>query len=350
MKRATAKKPNKKRLSFGVRATAVIFLCLLFSLLVCVGFAYFADAFHWTIAANIFLFGLFLVGVSAAITLVAFRLFASHIFREEQQMHLLLEEISKGNFDVQLPPTKDRYLNATVDNLNKVIEELRGIKILRNSFISDFSHEMKTPMISINGFAELLMGDVTDAERKEYATVIYDESRRLTKLAENILLLNKINAQAIVGKGAPYALDEQLRLCISQFMRELEAKKLQVECNAEPVLYTGDPDLLQQVWVNLLSNAIKYSPQGGTVTFSLAVKDGSAVVKVTDEGCGMDEETRRHAFDQFYQGDTSHSSEGNGLGLAIAHRIVELCEGSIEIVSAPDEGSTFVVTLPLSEK
>lgn len=343
-------KKRCKRFSNVTRTTMVVFICLFVSILLTLGLSYLISLTKWNITANLFLYVVLLLAVSAILTIVIFRLTAAKIMSSEEKIQQLLSEIAKGNFDVQVPLTQNEHLNKTISDINKVLQELKSVKIMRSDFISSFSHELKTPMVTINGFAELLLNDdVTEDERKEYARIIYDESNRLTKLSKNILLMTKLNAQAIVQSKTKYALDEQIRQCISQFMREISAKNLQVECDADSVLYTGDADLLQQVWINLFSNAIKFSPQGGEISIEVKQKGDFAIVRVLDEGCGMDEHTLNHIYDQFYQGDSSHITEGNGLGLSIVQRIVQLCEGEISVYSRPDEGSTFTVKLPLND-
>lgn len=349
-----SEKNKKKRterpaeLSLITRTTLVVFLCLVAAILLTVVLHSVATVLNWELSGNLFLYILLLLGISGVITMVAFRLFASKLMSYEQNIREILDEIAKGNFDVQIPLTKSNYANKTIEDINKVLQELKSVKIMRSDFVSNFSHEMKTPMVTINGFAELLLSDdVTEDERKEYARIIYDESKRLTTLAQSTLLMNKLNAQAIVQNKTEYSLDEQIRQCIAQFMQKINEKNLQIECDAEPVTFLGDTDLLQQVWINLFSNAIKFSPQGGSIFVTLKTEENNAVIRIVDEGCGMDEETLKHAFDQFYQGDSSHTTEGNGLGLSIVQRIVQLCEGNVTVRSRPDEGSTFTVRLPL---
>lgn len=337
------------RFSLVARVTIIVFLCLVASVLLTWGLASFLSSLG-ELTANLLLYILLLLGISALITVIIFRIVAPPLMISEQKIQEILDQIAKGNFDVKIPLTHSRYANHTIESANAVLEELKSLKIMRSDFISNFSHELKTPMVTINGFAELLLAeDVSEAERKEYAQIIYDESRRLTKLSKNILLLNKLNTQKLSQEQSDYALDEQLRQSLSQFMREIECKNLQVECHAEALNFRGDADLLQQVWINLISNAIKFSPEGGKIDVSLEKKNNTAVVRISDEGCGMDEETVKHIFDQFYQGDSSHTTEGNGLGLSVAQRIVELCGGAILVHSQPGKGSVFNVILPLKK-
>ena len=333
--------------SSGFTATIIVFFSLLVSVVISFFLVVILSYFNLNPFGNLIIFSLLLLGVSAVIVLITFRIFSAKFTTSEKRIRNILDEIAKGNFDVRVPLTKSKYLNKSIMDINTVIEELNSVKIMRNDFISDFSHEFKTPIVSINGYAELLLeGNLTEKEQKEYAQIIYDESLRLSKLSKNILLLNNLNSSNFVQNKTEFSLDEQIRQCISLFTREITAKNLETECSEEPVLYQGDADLLQQVWINLLSNAIKFSPPNGSLTIILHSDEKSVTVSVCDEGCGMDEETKKHIFDQFYQGDKSRKTDGNGLGLSIVHRIVDLCHGSISVESFPDEGTTFTVTLP----
>jgi signal transduction histidine kinase len=342
--------PNRKHKNVVFTATIIVVLSLLLSAVLCFGFACLLSYCGIKPASNFFTATILPLGISAIVFFIVFQIFTTRLATTEKELRKLLEELAKGNFDVQIPLTKNKYANKSIEDINKVLTELNSVKLMRTNFISDFSHEFKTPIINIHGFAELLLEeDISTADRIEYAQIIFDESNRLTNMAKNVLLLNKLNTQGIVCNKTRFSLDEQLRTCISPFMREITKKKLQVECNAAETYFNGDADLLSQVWTNLLSNAIKFSHPSGNLAITLKTEENSIVVEIADEGCGMDEETQKHIFDQFYQGDKSHSTDGNGLGLSIAKRIVEMCNGTISVRSARDVGTTFIVTLPAEE-
>lgn len=344
---------NKKRgpVTMGIYCTLIVFLCLVTSFILTFAFTLIANFFHWNFSANLLLYALIILGVSAAITIISFRIFSSRLMSSEQAIKRLLREIAHGNFDVQLPHTNIRYLDDSITDINTVLAELKSVKIMRNNFISDFSHELKTPMVTISGFAELLLGDCTDEERKEYADIIFEESKRLTKLSGNILLLNKINGKTVEQDMTTFDLNEEVSRCVCEQSRKAIEKNVELhyDGNGKSIPFFGDKDLLKQVWINLLNNSVKYTPSGGHVNIFVAEAEREIQVRVSDDGIGMDEETVKHAFDQFFQADASHASEGNGLGLSIAHRIVQLYNGKIEITSAPGQGSTFTVTLPVSK-
>ena len=233
-------------------------------------------------------------------------------------------------------------------NFNLMVEELGSIEMLRNDFINDFSHEFRTPIVSIRGFARQLQDEDLPAEkRREYAGIIVRESERLSRMAANILLLARFESQQIVTGSEDYELDEQLRNCVILLEKDWSGRGIDMELDLEPLRIGGNEEMLSHVWINLLDNAIKYSKDGGTVTLACGMVGGEARVSIRDEGPGMDEATARHIFEKFYQGDRSHSGKGNGLGLPIARRIVELCGGRIDVESAEGQGSMFTVSLPL---
>lgn len=344
------RKTASKRLKLFPRLLLFIVCCLAASALMTSIFYFFVTVvLKLTLPHLVFVYFLTLAACVGVASALLSRALGSLWEQSEKEIDRILKEIANGNFDVQINLTKNERVNQSINNINKVLQELKSVKILRNDFISNFSHEFKTPLVNINGFAELLLSDdLTEKERKEYAQIIYDESNRLASLSSNTLLMNKLSAQKIVQNKRPYALDEQIRQCVAQFYCELNAKNLQIECEAEPIVFCGDEGLLQRVWINLLSNAVKFSNEGGKLTVILVKEGKNAAVSVADEGCGMTEETTAHIFDEFYQGDTSHKTDGNGLGLSIVKRIVELCDGTVTVTSTPGKGSVFTVRLPLS--
>ena len=267
-----------------------------------------------------------------------------------QKLVRSMNELAAGNFDVRIEQEKGyrpTEMRAFVDSFNKAAEQLGGTEILRKDFINNFSHEFKTPIVSINGFAELLLEDdeMPPEERQEYLTVIRDESKRLTALAANILTLNRIESQTILTDKETFPLDEQLRQSVLVTQQKWRDKALEFDADLPAASYTGSEALLKEVWLNLLDNAAKFSPEGGRVGVTLKREKNALTVCVTDQGEGMDAETQQHIFEQFYQGDTSHTTQGNGLGLSMVKMVLELHGGSIAVDSAPGQGSRFTVTL-----
>lgn len=263
-----------------------------------------------------------------------------------------MKELANGNFAVRVEHAEHGYTPREMvefeQSFNKAAKELGSTEILRKDFINNFSHEFKTPIVSISGFADLLLEkQLPPEDQKEYLTIIRDESRRLADLATNILTLNRVESQTILTDKAAFPLDEQLRQSVLVTQQKWRQKELDFDADLVPAEYTGSEGLLKEVWLNLLDNAAKFSPEGGTVAVNLRKEKSALMVSVTDQGEGMRADTQAHIFEQFYQGDTSHTTQGNGLGLAMVKKVLELHGGSIQVNSAPGQGSCFTVTLPI---
>ena len=260
-------------------------------------------------------------------------------------------KIAKGDFSVRITPLRlvqaGANFNDIIDCFNQMAEELSGVETLRTDFVANVSHEMKTPLAVMQNYGTLLQRpDLTEAQRLEYARAITDGSRRLADLMTNVLRLNRLEKQQIYPRTEEYDLSEQLCRCLLQFESVWERENIEIETDiAENVLLRADGELLELVWTNLLSNAFKFTPSGGWVSLSLTADENSAIVSVSDTGCGMSPETGAHIFEKFYQGDTSHATAGNGLGLALVKRIMDITGGEISVKSAPGVGSTFTVQL-----
>lgn len=257
--------------------------------------------------------------------------------------------VAKGDFTIRLNEDhKDFILNDVIKSFNKMTDELSGIELFRQNFINNFSHEFKTPIVSIRGFAkQLTLDTITDEQRKEYASIIVREAERLTKISSNILLLTKFEHQQIINNPVLFDLDEQLRNCIILFEEEWSKKNLNLIIELEPISYYSNEEMLSHVWVNLLSNAIKFCKENGTILVSSYQKEDSVFVEIKDDGVGIPKKTISHIFEKFYQEDSSHKSEGNGLGLSLVKRIVELCGGEIMVKSELKKGTTFTIQLPI---
>ena len=260
------------------------------------------------------------------------------------------KRVAKGDFSVQLPLESGRgEMTDLVRSFNRMTKELSGIEMFRTDFINSFSHEFKTPIVSIRGFArQLQRDDISDEERREYATIIADESTRLANLATNVLLLSKLENQQIVTEKTDFHLDEQLRSCILLLEKQWEQKNLEMIIDLQEVTCRGNAEMLSQAWVNLINNAIKFTPESGSIGVNLIQTDDVVTVQISDTGIGMDRDTQAHIFEKFYQGDKSHHGEGNGLGLAMVKRIIDLHRGKITVESVKGHGSTFTVQLPVN--
>ncbi len=276
------------------------------------------------------------------------------IVKPMRSMTWHMGELAKGDFSIRMPPNERIEINEAkqfTKSFNKAAEELSGIEIMRANFISDFSHEFRTPIASISGFAQLLRDqNLSEEERDEYLDIIIDESRRLSNLSEDILNLSRMESSNILTNVGTIDVAEGLRRSIAIVEPNANEKNIAVTVDIDETQVIGNADYLSQLWTNILQNAVKFTPKGGSIKISLknsqVQKTKSVTCTISDDGCGMDESTRTHLFERFYQGDTSHAQEGNGLGLALCKRIVDLHGGTIRVISAPGKGSTFVVTLP----
>ena len=263
------------------------------------------------------------------------------------------EEIRQGNFKVRMnEQTVIGELNNLMRSFNSMADELEATELFRNDFINSFSHEFKTPIVSIRGFARQLQRDndqhtLTDGQRKEYTDIIAYESDRLARLSSNILTLTKFENQQIVTDKTEFYLDEQIRRTVLLLEKQWTAREVNIELELDDIRYHFNEEMLAQMWLNLIGNAIKFSHRGGTVYVRCRVKQNNVCVDISDSGDGMNEKALQKIFDKFYQCDTSHKSEGNGLGLAIVKRIAELANAEITVKSEPGKGTAFSVKLPL---
>ena len=260
------------------------------------------------------------------------------------------EKIMQGDFSVRITPLRgagSESFNQIIEAINKMAEELSGTETLRTDFIANVSHELKTPLAVMGNYGALLQKPgITEEERVEYAKSISEASRRLAQLITNILKLNKLENQQIFPKAEEYDLGEQLCGCLLQFENAWEQKNLNIETDIDDdVRIRSDAELLSLVWNNLISNAVKFTPEDGTIGVSLKAESGYVTVAVSDTGCGIKPEVGQHIFEKFYQGDTSHATQGNGLGLALVKRVVDILNGEISVQSVYGQGTTFTVKI-----
>lgn len=260
------------------------------------------------------------------------------------------EKFMKGDFSVRISPMQgagSEGFNQIIIAINSMAQELSGIETLRTDFVSNVSHEMKTPLSVMQNYGTLLQGaELSQEKRIEYAKGVTDASRRMADMMTNILKLNRLENQQIFPKMEVFDLGEQLCECLLQYESVWEKANIEIETDiAEDVKVKADAELLSLVWNNLFSNAFKFTEAGGTVSVSLAATSHHAIVKVRDTGCGMTPEIGAHIFEKFYQGDTSHSTQGNGLGLALVKRVVDIMQGEINVESTVGKGTTFAVKI-----
>jgi signal transduction histidine kinase len=261
-----------------------------------------------------------------------------------------INRLAAGDFSVRLRMPSAGSFTELTTSFNRMAEELGSIEMLRADFVDDFSHEFKTPIVSIKGFAEELKhDDLTPEQRNEYLDIIIHESSRLSQLATNVLNLSRVEKQTILGNLARFDLTEQVRRCVLLFENKWEQRRLNLNVELDEVAITGDEELLSQVWLNLIDNAVKFTPEGGCVDIRLQKGESNVLFSIRDDGYGISEEMQRHIFEKFYQGDDSHAVPGNGLGLSIARRIVTLHSGEIRCQSEEGAGTEFTVSLPIGD-
>lgn len=266
------------------------------------------------------------------------------------------EKIMQGDLTTRIQPLEG-YINSVgtfneiIVYFNRMAEELSNIETLRTDFISNVSHELKTPLAIMQNYGMILQqSNLPEEKRLEYAKAITDASRRLADLISNILKLNKLENQQIFPSKQTYNLGEQLCECLLNFEDAWESKNLEIDTDIEENVYVEtDLELLNLVWNNLFSNAIKYTEPGGSVFLQLKTDNDAAIVQITDTGCGISKEVGQHMFEKFYQGDTSHAMQGNGLGLALVKRVVDIVHSDIFVESEVGKGSTFTVKLRRKE-
>ena len=295
------------------------------------------------------------LAVESAIIVFVFSLFREKYIRKPlNRLGEAARKVANGDYTVRLAPMrkdgkKDEF-EVLFDDFNTMTEELASTEMLKNDFISNVSHELKTPLAVMQNYATILQsGNLTEDESMEYAGKIAEASRRLSVLVTNILQISRLENQKIVTHSASFNLSEQLSRCALGFENIWEEKGLEIETEMDQnVLLESDEELLDIVWNNLLSNAIKFTEPGGTIRITVK-RDGEwAVVAIEDNGCGMTEEAQKHVFDKFYQADLSHATAGNGLGLALVRQIISLLKGEIRVESAPGIGTEFEIHLRIN--
>ena len=302
-----------------------------------------------TLAAKITMVNVVFIGFGMAVIDCLRRKFT--VERPVRKITEATSRMIEGDFSVRIEPIMkmgaDDSFNEIIECINKMAEELSGVETLRTDFIANVSHEMKTPLAVMQNYGILLQApDLPENTRIEYAKVISDSSRRLADMMTNILKLNRLENQKIYPNFSTFDLGEQLCESLLQYESVWEKKGIDIETDiAEGVSVSADAELLMLVWNNLFSNAFKFTESGGRVTLSLTTDGDFATVRVADTGCGMTAEIGAHIFEKFYQGDTSRATAGNGLGLALVKRVVDIMQGEISVESAVGVGTTFTVRI-----
>ncbi len=260
------------------------------------------------------------------------------------------EKIARGDFSVRLKIKREYGKYSEYDlimaNLNKMAIELEKNEVLKTDFISNVSHEIKTPLAVIQNYTILLEDQTLDNEtRKNYSKILIGASKRITDLITNILKLNKLENQEIQEKHEKFNLTDSLAESVVAFESIIENKGIELNCDFDEVSVFSSKSLLEIVWNNLISNAIKFTPSDGRIDVVLRQKGKDAEISVKDTGCGMTSEVGSRIFEKFYQGDTSHSTQGNGLGLALVKKVIDILGGEISVQSEIGKGTTFTILL-----
>ena len=281
--------------------------------------------------------------VGSVVTLVMSRYFFDPI----KKLGKAMEQVADGDFSVRLDEkSSSKEIMEVYTGFNMMAHELSATEILQTDFVSNVSHEFKTPINAIEGYAMLLQGGQPTDDQALYVEKILLNTHRLSDLVGNILLLSRIDNQAISAAATTYRLDEQIRQAILLLENKWATKDLDVDVDLEEIFYTGNESMLQHVWVNLIDNAIKFNPVGGLLRIRLLRQEQQLIFTVEDRGPGIPLEAQSHIFDKFYQADSSHTSEGNGLGLALTRQVLDSCGGTVRAENLPDTGCRFTVTLP----
>lgn len=306
----------------------------------------------WKLTSVVLIALLFIA--STAIGSVAAILLSRFFLQPVDNLRKAMEQVKNGDYTARVKPVSRQFgKNLTIaqleDGFNAMTAELRNTELMRKDFISNFSHEFKTPIASIKGMAmQLYAGEVSEEQQGEFLKIIYEEASRLADLSDEILLLTRLEKQQIIPEQTQFSLDEQLRRCMLLFEDSWSNKDIEIDMDLDEIHYISNEDLLAHVWNNLFGNAIKFTPEHGKISVTAKQYADEIRVHIKDTGIGMTAEIKEHIFDKFYQGDTSHKTAGNGLGLALVKKILQMLGGRIEVVSAPGQGSLFTVILPIT--
>lgn len=356
-RRKPSKQERQSRMTLTLTLSGCVFVVTLVTLLIIGAALLIVDRTgqlgKWMEHSSILSFFLIIAAISLVGGTLMALLLGTFPLRSVSEMTQGLHRLASGDYDVRIEP---KGLMATIAPLRDMVEsfnatasELASTEMLRSDFINNFSHEFKTPIVSIAGFASLLrQGDLTRAEQLEYLDIIESESKRLADMATNVLNMTKVENQAILTDVSTFNLSEQLRTCVLLLERKWEKKNLEMNLDLEEYTVSGNQELLRQVWVNLLDNAIKFSPECQTVEVSALETENDVTVSICNTGSYIPPEQQEAIFRKFYQADRSHNSEGNGIGLAVVKRVVELHSGTVRVESEPTY-TKFLVTLPKAQ-
>lgn len=352
-------KKEKKRISLYVYLT-LSFLAILITVLL-INFIYFGFINHAFLAekgiskeainrervkniiSSFKIATIYSLGIGVSLILVM----ASHIINPLRKITEATKKVATGNLKVKVDVDRKDEIGELAQNFNIMVDELNSIEYLRKDFISNISHELKTPIASIQGFTKLLADDnLSKEEKDEYINIILEETQRLSNLSSNMLKLSKLEKQEIVTNKTEYRLDNQIRKAIIMLDEKINSKKIKISLDSSEVSIYEDEDLIMEIWINLINNAIKYSNENGEIKIKVIEEENDVKVSIKDEGIGIPKDKQERIFEKFYQVENSRAGEGSGLGLAIVKRIVDLIKGEIEVESKEKQGTKIIVSIP----
>ena len=338
-------------ISIFVIITAVYALIALILLL-----SYYGNLFEAPDMYQIGLFGMLILIViffvlSVVVGLLVFYRFNQLFLKPLNDLGAAIKEVEKGNYDVEVKAdARVRELYHLLMGFNRMTKEISSVELLKKDFISYFSHEFKTPITSIRGFSKQIKERDLDTEKqKEYIDIIYRESDRLIRMSSNVLTLTTLEHQATLTDTKIFSLDEQLRRTLLVLEKQWSEKDLELELKLAEIEIDSNEEIIKQIWLNVIGNAINYSNHGGKLKIECEKEGEFAKVRIRDYGAGMSALVRKRIFEKFYQGDASHGTSGNGLGMSIVKRIIDLCDGKIVIKSQPKKGTVVMIYLPVLE-
>ena len=335
---------NEQRDRFSLRTRLTAFVTV--EMLICILIAYgvdqlFNSVLPWTVPLE-----LELVGVCLLIGVLVTSRMSKYFFNPIKKLRGAMDKVAEGDFSVRLEEKSSKEIMEIYAGFNLMANGLSATEILQSDFVSNVSHEFKTPINAIEGYSTLLQGSENlDDDQKEYVDKILFNTQRLSSLVGSILLLSKLENQQIPTNQTEYRLDEQIRQSVVALETAWVQKDIELDVDLDRVSYLGNEQMMRHVWDNLISNAVKFSPQGGMVKLRLTQKARKLIFTIEDQGPGLSEDAQKHVFDKFYQGDSSHKQEGNGLGLALAKRILTIEKGQITAENIHEGGCRFTVTL-----
>ena len=336
---------QEQRVRFSLRTRLTILVTL--EMLVCIGISYgldllFNEVFPWTVPLEIEL-----VAVCLLVGILVTSQLSKYFFNPIKKLRGAMDKVSNGDFSVRLEEkSSSKEIMEIYTGFNLMAHELSTTEILQTDFVSNVSHEFKTPINAIEGYSTLLQGSENlDEDQQKYIEKILFNTRRLSSLVGSILLLSKLENQQIPTNQTEYRLDEQIRQSIVALEPAWEKKDIEFDVELDRIRYLGNEPMMRHVWDNLISNAVKFSPKGGMVRLQLTKKQKKIIFTIEDQGPGLTEEEQGHIFDKFYQADSSHKQEGNGLGLTLVKRILTIEKGQITAENRQSGGCRFTVTL-----